>query len=183
MKHILRGVIITLFVMYPFIVGWSLSHGHLIWVSALLIGLGIIRFFSAKKDPLLPLTALAVLCGGLSLILKDHAWLKLYPVGMSLGALSIFALTLYKPPSMIERFARLVDPDLPESGVQWTRKVTMVWCVFFICNAGIALITVFASMQLWVLYNGFISYLLIGALLVGEFILRKRHQRLNQNNL
>jgi len=102
---------------------------------------------------------------------------------MSLGALSIFALTLYKPPSMIERFARLVDPDLPESGVQWTRKVTMVWCVFFICNAGIALITVFASMQLWVLYNGFISYLLIGALLVGEFILRKRHQRLNQNNI
>ena len=82
---------------------------------------------SAKKDPMLPLTGLAILCGGLSLILKEHAWLKLYPVGMSLGALLIFALTLYKPPSMIERFARLVEPDLPESGVQWTRKVTMVW--------------------------------------------------------
>ncbi|MFH4410585.1 Clp protease, partial [Acinetobacter baumannii] len=82
-------------------------------------------------------------CGGLSLLLQDHAWLKLYPVGMSLGALGIFAFTLLKPPSMIERFARLVEPDLPPSGVHWTRQVTKVWCVFFLCNALIAFITVF----------------------------------------
>ncbi|MFW2154043.1 Clp protease, partial [Acinetobacter gyllenbergii] len=33
-----------------------------------------------------------------------------------------------------------------------------------------------------VLYNGFISYVLMGILLLGEFILRKRHQRLNNND-
>lgn len=182
MRHLLRGMIITFFVLYPFIVGWSLSHGQFVWVSGLLVVLGLVRLISAKKDPMLPLTGLAILCGGLSLILKEHAWLKLYPVGMSLGALLIFALTLYKPPSMIERFARLVEPDLPESGVRWTRKVTVVWCVFFSLNATIALATVFASTQFWVIYNGFVSYLLMGILLLGEFILRKRHQRLNQIN-
>lgn len=187
MRHLLRGILITFFVLYPFIVGWSLSHGQFVWVSALLLSLGILRLcmarlFGAKKDLMLPLTGLAIICGGLSLILKDHAWLKLYPVGMSLGALLIFALTLLKPPSMIERFARLLEPDLPESGVQWTRKVTIVWCIFFSLNASMALLTVFASTQLWVIYNGFISYVLMGILLLGEFILRKRHQRLNQTN-
>ncbi len=103
-----------------------------------------------------PLTGFAILCGGLSLILKDHAWLKLYPVFMSLGALFIFASTLIRPPSMIERFARLAEPNLPEEGVEWTRQVTKVWCGFFCINAVIALITVFfAPMKIWVLYNGF----------------------------
>lgn len=183
MRHLLRGILITFFVLYPFIVGWSLSHGQFVWVSVLLVVLGSVRLISARKnDLMLPLTGLAIVCGGLSLILKDHAWLKLYPVGMSVGALLIFALTLYKPPSMIERFARLVEPDLPESGVQWTRKVTMVWCGFFSMNAMIALGTVFAPMKFWVIYNGFISYVLMGVLFLGEFILRKRHQRLNQVN-
>ncbi|EOR09625.1 septation protein IspZ [Acinetobacter genomosp. 15BJ] len=180
MRHLIRGVLITFFVLYPFIVGWSLSHGQFIWVSVLLIVLGMSRLLSAKKDLLLPLTGLAIICGGLSLILKDHAWLKLYPVGMSLGALIIFALTLYRPPSMIERFARLVEPDLPASGVMWTRKVTVVWCFFFAINAMIALATVFAPMKYWIIYNGFVSYLLMGILFLGEYILRKRHQRLNQ---
>ncbi|MCH7317998.1 septation protein IspZ [Acinetobacter sp. ANC 5659] len=180
MRHLIRGGLITFFVLYPFIVGWSLSHGQFIWVSILLIVLGVSRLLSAKRDLMLPLTGLAIICGGLSLILKDHAWLKLYPVDMSLGALIIFALTLYRPPSMIERFARLVEPDLPASGVVWTRKVTVVWCFFFAINAMIALVTVFAPMKYWIIYNGFVSYLLMGILFLGEYILRKKHQRLNQ---
>ena len=169
-----------LMVIYPFLVGWSLSHGHFLWVSVILIVLGIVRLFSQSNHLMMPLTWFAILCGGLSLILKDHAWLKMYPVFMSVGAGLIFASTLIKPPSMIERFARLAEPNLPESGVIWTRKVTIVWCIFFVINALIALWSVLlAPMKVWVIYNGFISYVLMGILLLGEFILRKRHQRLN----
>ncbi|CAI3150594.1 intracellular septation protein A [Acinetobacter oleivorans] len=183
MKFILKGIVAALFVLYPFIVGWSLTHGQFIWVSLLLIGLGVVRLFGKGNSLLWPLTGFAIVCGGLSLLSHNHAWLKLYPVGMSLGALIIFSLTLIKPPSMIERFARLVEPDLPDSGVQWTRQVTKVWCVFFFCNALIALSTVlFTSTQVWVIYNGFISYVLMGILFLGEFILRKRHQRLHSSN-
>ena len=183
MRHLIRGGLITFFVLYPFIVGWSLSHGQFIWVSILLIVLGVSRLLSAKRDLMLPLTGLAIFFGGLSLILKDHAWLKLYPVLMSVGALIIFATTLIKPPSMIERFARLVEPDLPASGVIWTKNVTIVWCGFFILNACIALYTVlFSSTQMWVLYNGFISYLLMGLLFAGEFVLRKIHQAKNHTS-
>ncbi|EYU47959.1 putative membrane protein [Acinetobacter baumannii 1457504] len=54
---------------------------------------------------------------------------------------------------------------------------------FLFCNALIALSTVlFTSTQVWVIYNGFISYVLMGILFLGEFILRKRHQRLHSSN-
>lgn len=181
MNVILKGMVVIGLILYPFLVGYSLAHGQYVWVSSLLIVLGVLRLFSRGNTLLLPLTGFAILCGSLSLILKDQAWLKMYPVFMSVGALIIFASTLMKPPSMIERFARLAEPNLPEAGVIWTRQVTVVWCVFFVLNALIALATVlFASMQTWVLYNGFISYMLMGLLLLGEFILRKRQQRLNQ---
>ncbi|TCM63220.1 intracellular septation protein A [Acinetobacter calcoaceticus] len=180
MRHLIRGGVAIAFVLYPFLVGYSLSQGHFIWISCLLIGLGVIRLLN-KNNPLLwPLAGFSILCGGLSVLLKDQAWLKMYPVLMSVGALIIFASTLIKPPSMIERFARMADKDLPETAVQWTRNVTKVWCVFFALNAMAALYTVWSGrLQWWVWYNGFISYLLMGLLLVGEYLLRKVHQKRN----
>lgn len=181
MPKFIKWITAIILVAYPFLVGWSLSHGKLWEISILLIIVGIVRYFTGRNSPMLPLTYLAIVSGGLSLILKDQAWLKLYPVAMSLSALSMFLFTLLRPPSMIERFARIFEPDLPQSGVQWTRKVTMVWCGFFLINAVIATYTVFfTSMKIWVLYNGLISYLLMGVLLSGEFILRKRQQRIHQ---
>ncbi|WP_111885457.1 MULTISPECIES: septation protein IspZ [unclassified Acinetobacter] len=181
MNAVFKGIAVIGLILYPFFVGYGLAKGHYSWVSVLLIALGMMRMFSKGNALLWPLTGFAILCGGLSLILKDHAWLKLYPVCMNVGALIIFSMTLIKPPSMIERFARLAEPELPPEGVHWTRQVTKVWCGFFAINALIALWTVyFVSMKIWVLYNGFISYVLMGILLLGEYLLRKRQQRLHQ---
>lgn len=181
MKTVLKGIGLVGLVLYPFIVGYGLSQGYMFWVAVFLMIMGGLRWVSGGKNLMWPLTLFAILCGGLSLLFKDQAWLKLYPVMMSLGACGIFGMTLFKPPSMIERFARLVEPELPQDGVIWTRKITQIWCVFFALNALIALYTVyFASTQIWVIYNGFISYVLMGILLLGEYLLRKRQQRLNQ---
>ena len=182
MHRLVTALVTLLMVFYPFVVAWALSHQQLLWVSLLLLSVGVIRFFVHPNRLFLPLTALAILCGSLSLILKDEFWLKFYPVLMSLGTCLIFAFTLRYPPSMIERFARLQQADLPESGVRWTRKVTQVWCAFLFFNALIALGTVwYASTWIWTIYNGFISYILMGVLLLGEFVLRKKHQAGNEN--
>lgn len=184
MKSVFKGIAVIGLILYPFFVGYALAHNQFFWVSVLLLVLGIMRLFSRDNPLLWPLTGLAILCGGLSLILKDQAWLKLYPVLMNLGALIIFSVTLIKPPSMIERFARLVEPDLPPEGIQWTRQVTWVWCGFFAVNGSLSLLTVlFAPMQIWVLYNGFIAYVLMGMLLLGEWLLRKRQQRFNETRI
>jgi len=99
--------------------------------------------------------------------------LRLYPVIISFSLLGGFAHSLRHPPSAIERIARLTHPALPPAAIVYTRKVTLVWCCFFLCNGTIALYTsLFASLQTWTFYNGLIAYLLIGALLGGEYLYR-----------
>lgn len=176
-KKLISVLLTILMVCYPFAVMWAIQHDQLFLMSGLLIAVAVIRFFLSKDQIFLPLTIFALLCGTLTLLLQNALWLKFYPVLMSLGSATLFAYTLIRPPTMIERFARLHQPDLPESGVRWTRQVTKVWCGFLVFNALVALITVFLSTQIWALYNGFISYVLMGILLLGEFVLRRSHQQ------
>lgn len=178
MRISIKALVTVLLMLYPFLTWFCISHydGHVI--GFLLLALGSVKLVFDRSSPLAPLCWLAILCGVLSLIQKNIDWLKLYPVLMSMGALSIFLFTLYYPPSIIERFARVFEPNLPESGVVWTRKVTKVWCVFFVFNATLSLYTVyFSTIAVWSIYNGIISYILMGILFVGEFLLRKFYRR------
>lgn len=100
---------------------------------------------------------------------------RLYPAFMNLAMLVTFAATLWRPPSMIERFARILEPDLPESGVRYTRNVTVVWIAFFAINGGIALWTaLYASWRTWTIYNGMLAYLAMGVLFSAEYLVRRR---------
>lgn len=100
--------------------------------------------------------------------------LRAYPVLVNIGMLIAFGVTLTNGgPSMIERFARLRQPDLGERAVRYTRQVTRVWCGFFVLNgAAAAGLAVFGSRDEWALYNGAIAYVLIAALIVGEIAWR-----------
>ena len=76
---------------------------------------------------------------------------------------------------MIERFARLQEPEFSDTAIAYTRKVTMVWCGFFVLNGSASLYTaLFTDMATWTLYNGLIAYLLLGLLFIGEYLVRLR---------
>ena len=99
--------------------------------------------------------------------------LRLYPSLVNLGLLIAFGATLVRGPSMIEKFARLGNPDLPPGAVRHTWRVTQVWCVFFALNGAFSAYTaLYWSRANWSLYNGAIAYGLIGVLLVAEVIWR-----------
>jgi uncharacterized membrane protein len=71
--------------------------------------------------------------------------------------------------------ARLREPDLPPHAVVYVRRVTQVWCGFFLLNGSVALATaLWASERVWALYNGLIAYLLIGTLFAVEWLVRQR---------
>lgn len=109
-----------------------------------------------------------------------NAWmpLTLYPVLVSSVMLGVFGYSLVSPPSIIERIARRREPDLPLAANQYMRRVTQVWCAFFLVNGSIALATaLWASPAVWSLYNGVISYLLMGLLFGGEYLVRLRFKR------
>ncbi|ENV4252933.1 hypothetical protein ACFJ88_004193 [Vibrio parahaemolyticus] len=180
MRQLLTGLSAIVLFAYPFAVYFGIDKFGLNLVGGLLIAALLLRLFVANKTPLqefkfLALTtgAVGILLVALGMVFKQHGWLKFYPVVVNVCILCVFAFSLKQPQSIIERLARLQEPELPPSGVAYTRKVTMVWCVFFVLNAVFALYTCFLPVKIWTLYNGLISYLLAGSLFAGEWIVRQ----------
>jgi uncharacterized membrane protein len=123
------------------------------------------QFAALGLPPLLGLAVVAT---------NSETLLRLYPASISASMLILFGVTLIQPPSMVERFARLEQPELTPARVRYTRYVTEIWCLFFVANGAIAAYTAFASREIWALYNGLIAYLLMGTLFAGERLFRRR---------
>jgi uncharacterized membrane protein len=176
LSTVLSGALTLLF---PFAV-W-LGHGRVEprWMAVLLLLAALLRL------PKLKLNASARWWAGAALALAALAVaanaalpLKLYPVLVNGALLAAFGHSLISPPSMAERLARLREPDLPPAAVAYTRRVTQAWCAFFLVNGAIALGTaLYASEAVWSLYNGVVSYLLMGLLFGAEYLLRIRFKR------
>ena len=185
MGRLLTVALGLLLVLYPLLVYVGIQHFGPRVLAAVLLAAAVARLVAAKlaQQPLgnsswLLLAAAAAT--GLTLATGSLIGLKFYPVLVSGVMLGIFGYSLWCPPSMIERFARLQQPDLPAQAIPYTRKVTWVWCGFFILNGAVSAMTVFMNESLWALYNGLISYLLIGLLLAGEYLVRRRVQKRHQ---
>lgn len=167
---------------YPLIVYFGLEYFDARAVAAALIGLALLRLFVARNvqglSSTMPQTRLVVIAllvfGLLTFISNVPVLLQYYPVAMNVLMFALFFGSLLRPPSIAERIARITTPDLPERAVAYTRKVTMVWCGFFVLNGSMALYTTLnTSLGFWAVYNSLISYSLIGALLGGEYLVRR----------
>ncbi|MDX2319222.1 MAG: hypothetical protein QNK26_01360 [Moritella sp.] len=169
--------------LYPFGVYLGLNYISPFWLALVLLALLLCRLVMLRgalnKMPwLLPATALGGLAIIISLFTDTNIGFKLYPLMVNFAMFAVFAYSYCKPPTVIETFARLQDPNLPEHALSYIRKVTLVWCGFFIINASISLYTaLYSSFKVWTLYNGFIAYILIGSLAGIEFIVRLFIQR------
>jgi uncharacterized membrane protein len=106
--------------------------------------------------------------------------LKLYPVLVNAALLAGFAYSLTTPMSAVERMARLRGDDFPPLAQAYMRKVTQVWCGFFVFNGAVAFATaLWASEAVWSLYTGVISYVLMAVLFGAEYLVRLRFKRLH----
>ncbi|THB67351.1 MAG: hypothetical protein D6B27_04620 [Gammaproteobacteria bacterium] len=182
MKKLLNILLTVSVLLYPLLVYFGLQSFDTRTVAVAILLILVSRFFLSKKstktDKGIPQFRIVLICGILlvlvSLCADSEYGIKLYPALVSFGLLIIFASSFYWPPPIIERLARLMDKDFPDEAVPYVRRVTISWCVFFVINTSIALwTTFFADQKVWVAYNGFISYILIGLMFAGEFIVRK----------
>lgn len=168
------AVLVTL--VYPLAIWFGEGRIEPRFLAGLLLLAGLTRLPSLFVNRTGPLWL-----GGTLLLVLLAIWsnallpLKFYPVFVNAALLSAFVYSLIVPPSMVERLARLREPELPVAAIAYTRRVTQVWCGFFAVNGAIALITaLWASAAVWTLYNGFIAYLLMGLLFAGEYGMRWR---------
>ena len=109
--------------------------------------------------------------------LKANVWFRLYPAVVVTIALAIFAFSLHGMP-IAERFARCWGEQLDEKGIAYCRKTTIAWVIFLSLHLVVTLATVFfASREVWAIYNGCIAYILMGAMFLGEWLVRRRARR------
>ena len=143
------------------------------WLALSLILLGALRLAAAGQKKWIGLALGAFALAAITGVFNVGWPLRWYPVFVNGSLLVLFGVTLFKPPSMVERLARLREPDLPPRAVEYTRKVTMAWCGFFIVNGSIAAATsLWGTDAQWALYNGGIAYGLMGVFAGVEYLIR-----------
>lgn len=185
MSVVLRVLLIVASALYPLL--WYLGRGRGAFrvIAVLMLILWLVRaFLSRSAAQRLPALLIAGFFAVLLLLGRADS-MYWYPVIVNLLMLIVFAGSLYTRESMIERLARLKTPDLPPHAVAYTRRVTQIWCVFFILNGALAAaLVLLEAYRAWALYTGVIAYFLMGGLLGGEWLYRRsyiqKHDKISQ---
>lgn len=179
MKSIFTFLATGVLFLYPFAIYFGLQYFEPNYLAVILLGLLISRVALLKstlnKMPwVLPATVLGAIAILFSFWFDSVVGFKLYPVMVNVSMLAVFIYSYFKPPTVIETFARLTEKDFPERAVSYTVKVTLIWCLFFLLNGGISLYTaLYTSFDTWLFYNGFLSYIAMATLMSGEYCVRK----------
>ncbi len=180
MYNLIKVVVVILLLLYPIFIYLGIKYfslSQLILFLAVLFAVRVVLIRKSSKTARFQVVFAVMIGGiliGLTWMFDSVEYLKWYPVGLNIVFFIVFIASLISPPSVIEQIARIHHKDLPSGGIAYTRKVTIIWAVFFVINALISSWTVlYGTMETWTLYNGLISYALMGTILALEVLLRK----------
>jgi uncharacterized membrane protein len=168
----------VLLAVYPVVIYFGLrvvpaGFFGLLLALLLLVRFGLLRFGErATVTPLIILLLYALLA-----IVFGQRMLLLYPVVANFTMALVFALSLWRGRPLLLRFAEARGMTMSAYSESYLYKLTAVWAVFLAANAGVALWTTTRSFEVWALYNGLLSYLLIACLLGGEVLFRGAYKR------
>ena len=172
---LLAAVLLAVRLAYPVVVYLALGHVSPRWIALLLVALALARAWVTRESFWLGAAALAAVLASASFLGDRWGPLKLYPALVNLVMLGLFAMSLWRGPTVVERLARMRETNFPPAAIAYTRRVTQVWCGFFVVNGLIAVATaLWASAAVWALYNGLLSYAAMGLLMGGEWLVRRR---------
>lgn len=102
---------------------------------------------------------------------------KYYPPIVNFCFFVVFFSSLFQEKTVIQKMALLMEPDADEKVMSYTRNLTYVWAVFTLLNFLVSVWTIFLSKEMWTLYNGCISYILVGMIFAVEYIVRINFKR------
>ena len=131
----MNAVLVVVTLCYPAAVYFGIEYLEPKYFALILLSLfGLRYFFTAKAASAnfaLPLFVVVAIFAGWAFASNSQSLLLFYPAIVNLVLLAAFAWSLVFPPPIIERLARITDPELPAGAVVYTRRVTVAWCFFF----------------------------------------------------
>jgi uncharacterized membrane protein len=170
-----RFVTVAAFAAYPVLAHVALTRNDPRWAGA---GLAILVWGLLLNT--LPAVWAAVVAGGavagIALLAPGFPDLVLRasPVVINLALCAFFGLTLRRGHDpLITRFARLEHDPLPAAVETYTRRLTVLWTLFFAAMAAITVaLEIVASRPVYSLFSNVINWLLLLAFLIGEYLYR-----------
>ena len=106
--------------------------------------------------------------------------LVIIPVLVKALRLVLFAGSLSSKEPLLIRVVRARGTPVGEHATRYLTRLTAIWAGFFLLNGLVSVWTTTSSIEIWTIYNGVISYLIIGVLASIEWIYRgyfkKRHE-------
>ncbi len=180
MKAILN-VISTLFILAsPWVLYWTLTRQDVAVAALTLAGWVVVRtipiLLSAKREQraaALRLPVIAAVFALLGWVSNNGTWLLVLPAATQ-AAFGLTFLRSLRDTPLIEHFARMVKPELTAGELAHCRSWTRVWGYYLIVLAAIGLVlAACASLEVWTVYVGIGSYVLVGVLFAVEYVVRK----------
>lgn len=105
--------------------------------------------------------------------------LKLYPVVVNFCIFFIFFSSLFDKETIIQKFARVSEGggELHPKIKTYTKNLTYIWCVYLLFQFLFSFATLFMSDRVWVIFNGCVSYILLGLFFAIEYVFRIRFKK------
>ena len=185
MGRIGKVFILLLFIAYPillhiFVLKDEVEVWHLVFVFApLLLGVGWVIFGALARIwwPLLGLLLAALIY---YVIAGEHGRVGLLAVnGLSHASLNLFLLWFFGRTllpgreALISQISRHMNGKLDQEIADYTRNVTIAWCIFFCGQVVISfLLYMFVSLAAWSFFINVLNVPLLGAMFIGEHVYR-----------
>lgn len=106
---------------------------------------------------------------------------KFYPVIVNFCIFWLFFSSLFMKETIIQKFVRLSEGELHPKTAMYTRNLTYIWAGYLLLQFFVSFLTLFMSDKIWMLFNGCLSYVLLGIFFAIEYVIRILFKR--RNNL
>ncbi len=180
---------VAIWILYPLIVFCGLTYFDVRLTAIVLLLFAGRRFIvllvshrSTSRIVLIQAILMATIIAGAAASGSAFV-LHVTPFVVSLTFIAMFALSLRNTP-LIERFARLQEPDLPPEKVVYCRNLTTLWVGILALNSTLLLVaSLCRDDAVWAILVGPVSYGMLGLVFAIEYPFRKwRFQDFNERN-
>jgi len=177
---LVRVAFVGLLAIYPFAVYFGIKivpAGYFGIALGILVLLRLAVIRPDERRIVLPVTLLLLFYAMFAAVVGKTQALLYYPVLVNLLLFLLFGASLVSGEPLLLRLVRLRGMKMSEHAPLYLWWLTAIWSAFFVVNGLIAFWTTTRSLEIWTLYNGLLSYLLIGLLMVLELVYRKHKQK------
>ena len=176
----IRVLFLACIAAYPFIVYFGLQFMPPSAFGLALLVLLAMRYgvlLPSERPILVPMLLIFVTYALTATLSGSQLMLLYYPAVVNDTLCGVFLNSLRQGDPLLLRIIRARGWPISEHGPKYLYRLTAVWAAFFVLNALISIWTSTQSIEIWTLYNGFLSYCLVAVFVGVEYLFRCYYKR------